>query len=69
MEDCVNSQNKNSNSLLKYLKITQLEIPTFDHGSDLKGTVSVVSSYSPFKNGNARFTTVPYIFNCGVSTN
>ena len=48
MQDCVNSPNKNPNSLLKYLKITQLEIPTFDHISD-QGPVSVDSSYSPLK--------------------
>ena len=28
--------------------------------SDVKGTVSVISSNSPCKDGNARFTTIPF---------
>ena len=26
----------------------------------LKGTVSTISSYPPYKDGNARFTTIPF---------
>ena len=31
----------------------------FNGKKDLKGTVSVISSYHPCKYGNARFTTIP----------
>ena len=44
----------------KIFKITQLKIPTFDHVSVLKGTVSVVSTNSSFENDNVRLPTVSF---------
>ena len=37
-----------------------MKIPTFDHVSVLKGTVSVVSTNSSFENDNVRLPTVSF---------
>ena len=55
---CTQTLNRSVQDINNYLSTFQLETV---QSAFLKGTVSIISSDSPCKDGNARFTTLPLI--------